>query len=111
MHAIAEEATADLSTPNLRPTGWPAFAGHDIGGVNGVRPAAARPLRALIRRGSRGLEIGLDLALVLDRHRPPVAVDRLADREAHPALADAILLHIGLLRTVEADADAALEQR
>jgi hypothetical protein len=47
----------------------------------------------------------------LDGQRIALAVDRLADGDADPALADAIFLDIGLLLTVELYADAARLQR
>jgi hypothetical protein len=52
------------------------------------------------------LQVGLDLALELDGQRIALAVDRLADRDPDPALADAVLLDVGLLLAVELDADA-----
>src|SRR5690606_549011 len=51
-----------------------------------------------------------DDALDLDRHRVAVAVERLAERQPHPALADAVLLDVGFLLAVEAHADAAFER-
>ena len=60
--------------------------------------------------GGEILKIGLDLAVVLDRQLLALAIERLAHRQAHPALADAIFLDIGLLGALEADADAALQQ-
>src|SRR5690606_13514001 len=55
------------------------------------------------------LEPGLDDALDLDRHRIAAAIERLAERQPHPALADAVLLDVGLFLAVEAHADAAFE--
>src|SRR4029077_15134723 len=69
-----------------------------------------RDLAAGVFRRGGVLEIGLHRALVLDRHGAAVAVDRLADGEAHPALADAVFLAVGLFLAVEPDADAAFEQ-
>ncbi len=58
-----------------------------------------------------GPEIGLDGAVQLDRHGVAVTVEALAGGDADPALAHAIFLDVGLLLAVEADADAAREQR
>src|SRR5258707_6010707 len=52
-------------------------------------------------------EIRLDRAMHLDRQRVAVAVLGIARGDAHPALADAIFLHIGFLDTLEANADIA----
>jgi hypothetical protein len=61
--------------------------------------------------GGRGVaEVGLDRAAELHRQRRAVAVQCLADGDAHPALADAVFLDVGLFDALEADADAALEQ-
>src|SRR5687767_10991078 len=57
------------------------------------------------------LEIGFDLAAELDGQRIALAVDRLADGDADPAFADAILLDVGLFLAVELYADAARQQR
>ena len=57
------------------------------------------------------MEIGLDQALQLDGDGIALAVDGLADGQAHPALADAIFLDIGLLDALEAYADAARQDR
>src|SRR5690606_22503260 len=65
-------------------------------------------LLAFLRRLA---QVGLDGALELERHRPAEAIPGIADRDPHPALADAIFLDIVLLDTLEADADAALQQR
>src|SRR6185503_20069261 len=56
------------------------------------------------------LQIRLNLALEQQRLRIALAVHRDAGDDADPALADAILPHIGLLDSVEPDADAALQQ-
>src|SRR5690349_12877422 len=56
------------------------------------------------------VEVGLDLAGELDGERIALAVDGLADGDADPALADAVLLDVGLLLAVELDADAARQQ-
>src|ERR1043166_5869649 len=53
------------------------------------------------------LEVGLDLAGELDGERIALAVDGLADGDTDPALADAVLLDVGLFLAVELDADAA----
>jgi hypothetical protein len=53
--------------------------------------------------------VGRDHALQLDGHRVALAVDGLAGGDADPALADAVLVDIGLLDAVEHDAHAALE--
>src|SRR5665213_1919921 len=55
-------------------------------------------------------EIRLDRAVDLDGERIAVAVPGVAGGDAHPALADAILLDIGLLDTLEANADIARQQ-
>src|SRR5690606_11511268 len=55
-------------------------------------------------------QVGLDLALEFHRHRVAAAVEGLADDHADPALADAVLLDVGALLAVEADADAPLQQ-
>src|SRR5206468_12580216 len=54
-------------------------------------------------------EIRLDRAVHLDRQRVAVAVLGVARGDAHPALADAILLDIGFLDALEANADVARE--
>jgi hypothetical protein len=56
-----------------------------------------------------GPKIGLDRTAQLDGHgiSPPVLGGRV--RHPHPAFADAVFLHVGLLDALEADADAALE--
>src|SRR6187397_3133475 len=54
-------------------------------------------------------EIRLDRAVHLDRQRVAVAVLGVARGDAHPALADAVLLDIGFLDALEADADIARE--
>src|SRR5687768_16204940 len=57
------------------------------------------------------LEIRFDLAAELDGQRIALAVDRLADGDADPTFADAILLDVGLFLAVELYADAARQQR
>src|SRR5438094_4344344 len=57
------------------------------------------------------LQIWLDLAGELDGERVALAVDRLADGDADPALAHAIFLDVGFFLAVELDADAAAQQR
>lgn len=52
----------------------------------------------------------LDLALKGQHQRAAVAVNRLSSRDAHPALADAILLDVGFLGPIEADSDAARQK-
>ena len=56
-------------------------------------------------------EIRLDGPVHLDGQRIAVAVLGIAGGDAHPALADAIFLDIGLLDALEADADVAREHR
>ena len=51
----------------------------------------------------------LDLAPELDEQRVAVAVHGLPGRHLHPALADAVLLHVLALVAVQADADVVLE--
>src|SRR3546814_11688551 len=69
-----------------------------------------RSLRRLVLFGlGRVLEIGFDRAGELDRHRLAVAVEAAAGGDADPAFGDAVFLDIGLLGTLEANADAALE--
>src|ERR1700722_7430441 len=69
--------------------------------------AAVRHIPA--RRASRSVrrrcvaEIRLARPAELDRQRHAVPVHRLADGNAHPALADAVFLNIGLLDALEAD--------
>src|SRR5688572_29561622 len=55
------------------------------------------------------LEKGFYRAAHLDQQRIPVSVTTTARSHSDPAFADAILLDIRLLRSVEADADTALE--
>src|SRR4051812_16312059 len=65
------------------------------------------------RSGRRRLglaQVGLDQPLQLHRDRLAAAVDRFADGQPHPAFADAVFLDIGLLDSLEADADATGEQ-
>src|SRR3546814_13180392 len=70
-----------------------------------------RSLRRLVLFGlGRVLEIGFDRAGELDRHRLAVAVEAAAGGDADPAFGDAIFLDIGLLGTLEANADAALAE-
>src|SRR5207342_854014 len=57
----------------------------------------------------RSKEPGLNRAIHLHRHRLAAAVQRLAHRQADPALADAVLLDVVAFDPVEADADAAFE--
>src|SRR5687767_4163731 len=52
---------------------------------------------------------GLDLALELEQQRLALAVDGLARRHLHPAFADAVLLDIGALLAVEANAHVVFE--
>src|SRR5215212_4653528 len=54
-------------------------------------------------------EIRLDWAVHLDGQRVAVAVLGVAGGDTHPALADAVLLDIGLLDALETDADVARE--
>src|SRR5262245_33283344 len=54
-------------------------------------------------------EIRLDRAVHLDRQRVAVAVLGITGGDAHPALADAVLLDIGLLDALESNADIARE--
>src|SRR6516162_9888611 len=54
-------------------------------------------------------KIRLDRAVHLDGQRVAVAVLGVAGGDAHPALANAIFLDIGLLDALEADADIARE--
>ena len=68
-----------------------------------------RRLRRLVLR--RVLEIGLDLALELDRHRLAEAVAAPAGGDADPAFRDRIFDDVGLFLAVELDADAAAQQR
>src|SRR5262249_24634379 len=64
-----------------------------------------------MRCGSSGLaaEIGLDRSQYLDGHRIAVTVLGIAGRHSHPALADAVLLDVVALHTLEADADVSRE--
>jgi hypothetical protein len=55
--------------------------------------------------------IRLHGALQLDRHRIARPVPGDARGEADPAFADAVLINVGLLHPLEADADAALQRR
>src|SRR5690349_16892310 len=57
------------------------------------------------------LEIGLDLALELDRHRLAVAVKAAPGGDADPAFGDRIFDDAGLFLAVELDPDAAAQQR
>src|SRR3546814_11000076 len=59
------------------------------------------------RFGHGVLEPGLHRALDLDRHRIAAAVERLAERPPHPALAAAVLLDVGLFLAVAAYAASA----
>src|SRR5687767_10331296 len=86
---------ASTASAWTRATTWP---GSD-------RPPRLAPVARLLRRG-RGAEPGLDLPVELHRHRVAATIQRLAHRQAHPAFADAVLLHIGALHAVDADADA-----
>src|SRR5579863_3626895 len=65
--------------------------------------------RTAMTKSGRGLvaKIRLDRAMHLDGERVAVAVPGVARGHAHPALADAILLDIGLLDALETDADVA----
>src|SRR5207237_6866433 len=63
-----------------------------------------------IPRGSERSAIErLDLALQRDQQRLTLAVLRLARGHLHPALADAVLLHVVALIAVQANADFVLE--
>src|SRR5690606_8792287 len=76
-----------------------------------ARAAGARLTAATTGMPSAGvLEPRFHDALDLDRHRVAVAVERLAERQPHPAFADAVLLHVGLFLAVETHADAAFER-
>src|SRR5437667_3075773 len=55
--------------------------------------------------------IRLDRAVHLDGQRIAVTILGVAGGDAHPALADAILLDIGLFGALEADADVARQNR
>src|SRR5690606_18767336 len=55
-------------------------------------------------------QVGFDRPLELHGHRVAAAVQRLAGDHPDPALADAVLLDVGALLAVEADADAAFQQ-
>ena len=59
----------------------------------------------------RLLEIRLDLALKLERHRLAVAVAAAAGGNADPAFRNRIFDDVGLFLAVELDPDAALKQR
>ena len=56
--------------------------------------------------GWRGSKVRLDRAVGLHGQRIASAIERLADGDADPSLADAILLDIGAFDALEADADA-----
>lgn len=56
------------------------------------------------------LEIGLNLALQLDRHRLAVAVQASPRGDPDPPFADAIFFDVGLFLPLEADSDAALKK-
>src|ERR1700761_4548787 len=56
-------------------------------------------------------EIRLGRAVHLDGQRIAVSILGIAGGDAHPALADAIFLDIGLLDALEADADVARQDR
>jgi hypothetical protein len=58
----------------------------------------------------RILEIGLDLAVEPDRHRPAIPVEAAPGGNADPALRDAIFDDAGLLVPVELDADTPAQQ-
>ncbi len=96
-----------------RPSVAAAVEARRAGPAAGQFDAALLSMRAgpLRRPGLLGLEVRLDDALELDGERIALAVDRLADGDADPALAHAIFLDVGLLLAIELDADAALEQR
>src|SRR5262245_7207569 len=78
------------------------------GRSSGACSAGSRQSSALL--GRLLAPIGLDLALESEGQRVATPVERLAHGYADPAFADAVFLDIGLLRPVEADAHATLEQ-
>jgi CHAT domain-containing protein len=71
-----------------------------------------RPLGflALRRAARRFAVVHLDGTLELDGHGAAAAVARVADGQAHPALADAVFLDVGLFDALEAHADALLQK-
>src|SRR3712207_3641107 len=84
--------------------------------LQAAEPAAmARIARRAVRpRGievlpRRAPEVGLDGSLQLDRERGAGPVHGLADGQTDPPLADAVLLHVGLLDALEAHAHPPLE--
>ena len=96
--------------------GWAPWVGE--GDRSGAEPrqilSAARRRRGGLIRWTRDVGrrqvIGLDRAGEADRQQVALAVARLADRSADPALADAIFLDVVALAALEAHADAALER-
>ena len=56
------------------------------------------------------VKVRLDRAAELHGQRVSLAVERLAGRDAYPALADAVFLDVGLLLALEADAHAARQE-
>ena len=73
-------------------------------------PILRTRLRLRCRRRA-WLEIGLDRSLELDSHRLAEAVAAAAGGDADPAFRHAIFLDVGLFLPVEADPDAAAQQR
>ena len=96
---------------------WRSAAGR-LGNWREPAPVAARrliPRKRRLRRPSglsrTSLEIRLDRALELDRHRLAEAVAAAAGGDADPAFRNAIFDDVGLFLPVELDADAAGQQR
>src|SRR6476660_5846514 len=89
--------TDTLTRSHSSPTCPPSLMSHTLTLRPGKR-SVARP------------EIRFDGPLQLHCHGIAVAIHRFAGDDAHPALADAILLDIVAFDAVEADADTALEQ-
>src|SRR5690606_12872377 len=56
------------------------------------------------------LQIRLDRALQLDRQGLALAIDAIAEGQAHPALRDAVFLDVGLVLALEAHAHAARQK-
>ncbi len=84
-----------------------ALAAQLLRGTAAPEPCASAP-RA--RLSDSALEPGLDGALDLHRHGIAATIQRLAHRQAHPSLADAVLLDVAALHAVETQADAAFER-
>jgi hypothetical protein len=108
--SVADEGHGDFTAANTPGVRWPscrrtwAVRRRNRGAV-WAAGRCGRRARACSGFGL-DLEIGLDAALDLHRHRLAATVQRLADLHPDPAFGDTVFLDVVALGAVEAHADA-----